>query len=54
MKQLCPDWQVDYESYTWTKLDATKEETKQLVKQYFVWTGTDKEGRKFIQGKIFK
>ncbi|XP_012169313.1 elongation factor 1-gamma [Bombus affinis] len=51
---LCPDWQVDYESYTWTKLDVTKEETKQLVEQYLVWTGTDKEGRKFIQGKIFK
>ncbi|CAK9828643.1 Elongation factor 1-gamma [Anthophora retusa] len=51
---LCPDWQVDYESYSWTKLDPTKEETKELVQQYFSWTGADKEGRKFNQGKIFK
>lgn len=52
--QLSPDWQVDYESYSWTKLDPSKEETKELVKQYFSWTGTDKEGRKFNQGKVFK
>ncbi|XP_047099541.1 elongation factor 1-gamma [Schistocerca piceifrons] len=51
---LSPDWQVDYESYQWTKLDPSKEETKALVKQYLSWTGTDKQGRKFNQGKIFK
>ncbi|XP_066593625.1 elongation factor 1-gamma [Prorops nasuta] len=51
---LSPDWQVDYESYNWTKLDPEKEETKKLVQQYLSWTGTDKEGRKFNQGKIFK
>lgn len=51
---LSPDWQVDYESYKWTKLDPTKEETKSLVQQYFSWSGTDKEGREFNQGKIFK
>ncbi|XP_075232700.1 elongation factor 1-gamma [Lycorma delicatula] len=49
-----PDWQIDYESYQWTKLDPASEETKKLVDQYFSWTGTDKEGRKFNQGKIFK
>ncbi|XP_056639035.1 elongation factor 1-gamma [Diorhabda sublineata] len=51
---LSPDWQIDYESYEWKKLDPKSEETKKLVEQYFSWTGTDKEGRKFNQGKIFK
>lgn len=51
---LSPDWQVDYEVYDWKKLDAKSEETKKLVEQYFSWTGTDKDGRKFNQGKIFK
>ncbi|GLH12773.1 Elongation factor 1-gamma [Gryllus bimaculatus] len=52
--ELSPDWTIDYESYQWTKLDPTKEETKRQVKQYFSWTGTDKEQRPFNQGKIFK
>lgn len=52
--KLSPDWQVDYEVYDWKKLDAASEETKKLVAQYFSWTGTDKNGRKFNQGKIFK
>lgn len=52
--ELSPDWQIDYESYDWKKLDAKSEETKKLVTQYFSWTGTDKGGRKFNQGKIFK
>ncbi|XP_005178105.1 elongation factor 1-gamma [Musca domestica] len=51
---LSPDWQVDYEVYDWKKLDPKSEETKKLVEQYFSWTGTDKDGRKFNQGKIFK
>lgn len=52
--QLSSDWQVDYESYNWKKLDPNSEETKKLVTQYFSWTGNDKDGRKFNQGKIFK
>ncbi|KAJ6637684.1 Elongation factor 1-gamma [Pseudolycoriella hygida] len=52
--KLSPDWQIDYEVYDWKKLDPSSGETKELVKQYFSWTGTDKEGRKFNQGKIFK
>ncbi|XP_014212858.1 elongation factor 1-gamma [Copidosoma floridanum] len=52
--ELCPDWQIDYESYSWTKLDATAEKTKDLVKQYFSWTGKDKDGREYKEGKIFK
>jgi len=51
---LSPDWQIDYEVYDWKKLDPKSNDTKELVKQYFAWTGTDKGGRKFNQGKIFK
>lgn len=51
---LCDDWTVDYESYTWTKLDPKEDSTKALVDQYFKWVGKDKQGRAFNQGKIFK
>ena len=51
---LSPDWQIDYDCYSWKKLDAASEETKKLVQQYFSWNGTGKDGRKFNQGKIFK
>lgn len=51
---LSPDWQVDYESYDWHKLDPKASETKQLVQQYLSWTGKDKQGRPFNQGKVFK
>ena len=53
--QLAEDWQVDYASYDWTKLDPSAEETKTLVKEYFLWEGEFKDvGKKFNQGKIFK
>merc|ERR1712073_34933 len=52
--ELSPDWQIDYSSYDWKKLDADAAETKELVTQYFSWTGNDLEGRKFNQGKIYK
>lgn len=51
---LSPDWQTDYEVYEWRKLDPKSEEAKKLVQQYFTWTGTDKGGRPFKDGKIFK
>ncbi|XP_063828561.1 elongation factor 1-gamma [Ostrinia nubilalis] len=51
---LSPDWQIDYESYEWKKLDPASPETKRLVQDYFSWSGADKQGRKFNQGKIFK
>jgi len=51
---LSPDWQIDYEVYDWKKLDPKSEETRKLVQTYLSWTGTDKDGRKFNQGKIFK
>jgi elongation factor 1-gamma len=52
--ELSPDWQIDYETYSWEKLDPDSEETKKMVADYFSWSGTDKAGRKFNQGKIFK
>jgi len=51
---LSEDWQIDYESYEWRKLDAETDETKKTVDNYFKWVGEDSEGRKFNQGKIFK
>merc|ERR1711872_1003634 len=52
--ELSEDWQIDYSSYDWQKLDPNTDETKALVKQYFKWEGADKDGRKFNQGKILK
>ncbi|XP_060613855.2 elongation factor 1-gamma [Anolis sagrei] len=52
---LSPDWQVDYESYTWRKLDPESAECKTLVKEYFLWEGEFKHvGKSVNQGKIFK
>ncbi|ESO12389.1 hypothetical protein HELRODRAFT_105304 [Helobdella robusta] len=51
--KLADDLQIDYESYTWKKLDPSSEETKKLVEEYFSWEGHF-EGKKFNQGKIFK
>lgn len=48
------DLQIDYSSYKWTKLDSKSEETKKKVEQYFKWEGTDSQGRKFCDGKIYK
>jgi len=51
---LNEDWQVDYNSYAWKKLDPSDAATKNMVNQYWKWEGEDAEGRKFNQGKIFK
>lgn len=51
--ELSPDWQIDYESYEWKKLDPTTPETKKMVEEYWSWEG-DFGGKKFNQGKIFK
>ena len=51
--QLSPDWQVDYDSYSWKRLAVDDEETKNLVNQYFAWRG-EHNGKQFNQGKIFK
>ena len=52
--ELSEDWQIDYSSYDWKKLDADAPETKEMVNQYLCWTGKDQNGRNFNQGKIFK
>jgi len=48
------DWQVDYASYDWVKLDPTLPATRAIVNQYLRWDGMDQEGRKFCHGKVFK
>jgi elongation factor 1-gamma len=50
---LSEDLQIDYESYTWTKLDPNSPDTKKRVDEYLAWEG-DFDGKKFNQGKIFK
>ncbi|KAF8771881.1 Elongation factor 1-gamma like protein [Argiope bruennichi] len=50
---LSEDWQIDYESYSWKKLDPSSPETKKIVNEYLSWSG-DFGGKKFNQGKIFK
>lgn len=51
--KLSDNWQVDYESYTWKKLDPNAPETRKIVDEYLKWEG-DFGGKKFNQGKIFK
>ncbi|CAB1337580.1 unnamed protein product [Coregonus sp. 'balchen'] len=52
---LSDDWQIDYESYAWRKLDPDSAETKTMVKEYFAWEGEFKHvGKPFNQGKCFK
>merc|ERR1711935_47184 len=52
--ELSEDWQIDYASYDWKKLDSKSEECKKKVAQYWKWEGEDAEGRPFNQGKILK
>merc|ERR1711972_660869 len=52
--ELSEDWQIDYASYDWKKLDSKSEDCKKLVHQYWKWEGEDDAGRKFNQGKILK
>ena len=53
---LSDDWQIDYESYDWRKLDPDSEECKTMVKEYFSWEGEFKHmGKPMSQpGKVFK
>lgn len=55
MFKLTEDWQVDYESYDWKKLDPNSEETKGLVELFFKQDENSVyQGKKFNDGKIFK
>ena len=49
--QLSENLQVDYESYTWRKLDP--EADRKMINEYLMWEG-DFDGKKFNQGKVFK
>lgn len=51
--ELSPDLQVDYDSYSWTKLDYDNEDDRKKITEYFSWEGGF-GGKKFNQGKIFK
>ncbi|XP_033734888.1 elongation factor 1-gamma-like [Pecten maximus] len=51
--ELCEDWKVDYESYTWKKLDPNDGKTKKLVQDYFDMAD-NVDGKKCLQGSIFK
>jgi len=50
--ELSPDLQIDYESYSWKKLEPESDDTKTLVKEYFDGKG-DFGGKKFNQCKLF-
>jgi elongation factor 1-gamma len=51
---LSEDLQIDYESYTWKKIEAPyTEDDKKLITEYFAWEG-DFAGKKLNQGKTFK
>ncbi|XP_067831776.1 elongation factor 1-gamma [Heptranchias perlo] len=52
---MSADWQVDYESYSWRKMNPDSEECRTMVKEYFSWAGQFTHvGKAFNQGKIFK
>jgi elongation factor 1-gamma len=51
--ELSEDLQIDYESYSWKKLEPDSADTKKKVEEYFAWEG-DFDGKKFNQGKIYK
>ncbi|KAK7105071.1 hypothetical protein V1264_019689 [Littorina saxatilis] len=51
--KLSPDWQIDYESYKWTKLNPDDPKDKKTINEYWLWEG-DFGGKKFNQGKIYK
>lgn len=55
MFNLTEDWQVDYESFDWKKLDPKDSETKQLVELFFKQSEDSVyKGKKYADGKIFK
>lgn len=51
--ELSPDWQIDYSSYEWKKMNPEDAKDKKTIDEYFAWEG-DFGGKKFNQGKIFK
>merc|ERR1712058_184936 len=39
--ELDDNWQIDYASYNWKKLDSKSDDTKKLVDQYWKWEWHD-------------
>ena len=55
MFNLSEDWQVDYESFDWRKLDPQSDETRKLVDMFFQQKeDSEWKGKKYCDGKIFK
>merc|ERR1712141_360141 len=50
---LCADWQVDYETYDWTKLDSDNADHRMMVQEYFAWEGKF-GGKGFKDAKVYK
>ena len=51
--QLVEDWNIDAESYDWTKLDPDSEEDRAEINKFLLWEG-DFGGRVVADGKVFK
>jgi len=45
---------VDYENYTWKKLDPADKASQELVNDFWAWDGSFGGNKSFNQGKIFK
>lgn len=55
MFKLTEDWQVDYESYDWKKMDPKSGETKKLVEKFLKQDDDfEYQGKKLADAKIFK
>lgn len=46
---LCSDWTIDYESYTWRKLNPDDATDRKMVDDFFLWQG-EVGGKKFNAG----
>jgi len=51
--ELCNDWQTDYDTYDWKKLDTDNEADRKMITEYFAQEG-DFDGKKFYEGKVWK
>lgn len=51
--EMCEDWKVDYDCYTWEKLDSDNADHRLKVQEYFAWEGKF-DGKSFYEGKTWK
>jgi len=53
--ELCDDWKVDYETYSWEKLDNNADSTKKLTKDFFVLLNDMYiDGKEVITHSVYK